>query len=169
MTMRKLRDLAWFVGFCILILPTLVSKLGAQQGPRPIVKQVATDNPIRLDPSLPWLSEYSAPFIYQKWWAEIAQCEGLPLPADSLRKVQYFQVNGPDFIPDDLDAVVFAVTYQNNQTYVSEPYIWNEALIKHEALHLLLKWAGDPTWYMHDPIRFLSCGLSIAGEPAPNP
>jgi len=87
----------------------------------PLVKSVQTDNEVKLNPSLGWISEYHAPVIYQLWWREIADCEGLPLPLDSLRKVQYFQVNGPDFIPEGIDAIVYAVTFERTRRSLPIP------------------------------------------------
>lgn len=167
--MKRLASFLKWAVFAFVFLPILDKHLGAQQGRPPLVTSVQTDNEIKLDPKLGWISEYHAPFIYQLWWRQIADCEGLPLPADSLKKVQYFQVNEPDFIPDGVDAIVYAVTFEADQTFIAYPYIWNESLVKHEALHLLLRWKGDPNWYLHDPVRFSSCGLRIAGQPPPNP
>lgn len=138
-----------------------------QQGPPPVLTDVFTEFETKLNPSLDWISEYKAPPIYMQWWSELANCEGLPLPADSLRKVQYFQVNAPTFIPNGVDAIVYGVTYENDQTYVGYSWIWNRSLITHEALHLLLKWSGDPNWYDHGP-RFEQCGLRTYGPPPPN-
>lgn len=163
----RLRAFAWFLGFCVLVLPSL-AKLGAQQSPKPVVSNVATSNSKKLDPTLPWMSEYHAPFVYQLWWGEIAACEGLPLPLDKELAVQYYQVNGPDFIPDDLEIVVYAVTYDVDQTYVAYPYIWNKALVTHEAVHLLRLWAGDPRWWDHDPRFYGKCNLRSIGPPPPN-
>lgn len=164
--MRVLR----FCGYVLLalVMPCAENTLLSQQGAPPVMKSARTWNTVKLDLTLPWVSEYRPPFIYQVWWAELAGCEGLPLPMDSVRKVQYFQVNGPDFIPDDEQSIDFAVTYDVGQTFVAEPYIWNRALIKHEALHLLLMWAGDPKWFHHDPQFFDRCGVVSSGVPPEN-
>lgn len=169
--MKRLREFAWFVGFCILVLPAF-AKLGAQQGHPPVMKTFASQNDEKLNPNIPWMSEYRQPFIYQVWWAEIAQCEGLPLNPEQARRVQFFQVNAPDFIPEGVNAIVYAVTFgevYDGQTYVAYPFIWNKQLIEHEMLHLLRAWNGDPEWENHDPRFYARCNLKSAGEPAPNP
>ena len=164
---RVLVEYAWLAGFLILALPAF-AKMGAQQGRAPVMPGAATNNAVKLDPSLPWVSEYAPPFIYEIWWREIAKCEGLPFPVERARQVQYFQVNAPDFIPGDVDAIVYAVTYEQGQTFVAYPYIWNKALVKHEFLHLLLMWAGDPKWYEHNPHFYDRCGVASVGVPEPN-
>lgn len=166
--LRVLREYAEMFAFGVCVLPAITKTCEAQQGRPPFMQTFQTRNEAKLDPSLPWMSEYRPPFIYQVWWREIADCEGLKIPPDSLKQVQYFQVNAPSFVPEDVPYVVYAVTYENGQTFVAEPYIWNESLVKHEFLHTLLRWAGDPLWYEHDPKRFMSCGLRIAGEPPDN-
>lgn len=168
--MKRLKDFAWFLGFCILVLPAF-AKLGAQQGHPPAMRTFASQNDEKLDPTIPWISEYQQPFIYQVWWAEIAQCEGLPLDPERARRVQFFQVNAPDFIPENVPAIVYAVTYgeaYDGQTYVAYPYLWNKQLISHEMIHLLRKLAGDPNWMDHDPRYYGRCRMMSSGTPEPN-
>lgn len=164
---RALNKFAWFVGSLLFML-SVAAKLGAQQGRPPVMHGARTKNTEKLDPTLPWMSEYRAPFIYEVWWREIAACEGLPLPIEKVRRVQYFQVNAPDFIPDEVDAIVYAVTFDEGQSFIAYPYIWNKALIGHEALHLLRLWAGDPKWYDHNPRFYDRCGIRAMGVPEPN-
>jgi len=155
----------------VLVVAPLQRKLGAQQGHPPVMTEAWTKNEQRLDLSLPWMSEYAQPFIYQVWWSEIANCEGIPFNPDQTSKVQFFQVNGPDFIPGHTVAIVYAVTYGeafDGQVYVAEPYIWNKALVEHEMVHMLLKLAGDPRWDIHDPKLFERCGITTFGPPLPN-
>lgn len=163
-----MKSLLRFIGQVLFFL-AVASSMEAQQGHPMAIGSVRTEFDDKINPELPWVSEYAQPFIYQLWWSEIAQCEGLPLPVEKTRKVQFFQVNAPDFIPQDVDAVVYAVTYgqsYDGQTYVAYPYLWNRLLIEHEMLHQLLMWWGDPLWFDHGP-RFETCGLHTYGPPTP--
>lgn len=167
--MRRLALLAGLIGFTILL--SIPTPSYGQQGHLPVMLGASTRNTDKVDPSLPWISEYKPPAIYYLWIQQLASCEGLPFDLERIRKVQYFQVNAPLFIPDGVDAVVYAVTFAeafDGQTYIGLTWVWNRALVSHEALHVLLKLAGDPRWYEHDPARFEKCGLHIYGPPEPN-
>lgn len=165
-----MRRLAWWL-FALAFSVVPERCVQAQQGHPPIMHDFASQNDKKLDPTLPWMSEYHQPFIYQVWWNEIAQCEGLPLDPERARHVQFFQVNATDFIPEGVPAIVYAVTFgrvYDGQTYVAYPFIWNKQLIEHEMLHLLRAWNGDPQWDNHDPQFYARCNLKSAGEPEPN-
>ena len=167
--MKRIREFLRWVGFLVLILPAITSRVAkGQQGPPPAMRSFETSTNVKLDPSLAWMSEYSQPFIYELWWAEIAACQGLSLDWEKVRKVQFFQVNAKHFVPDVTPASVLAITFGEGQIFVAYPYIWNRSLIEHEMLHLLLKLAGDPNWYLHNPWRYWRCGLVPSGEPPPN-
>lgn len=166
--MKRVASFFKWAFFAVFLLPAISKTMLGQQGAKPVLTEVRTQNPYPLDPTLPWISEYKQPFIYQAWWFEIAACQHLPLDQVKAARVQFFQVNAPDFIPKDVDAIVLAITYDIGQVYVANPLIWNKALVQHEQTHLLLKWAGDPNWFRHDPRRFTACGLMIGGPPPPN-
>lgn len=155
----------------ILALALFAASASGQQGHPPVMLGASTENAEKLDPTLPWISEYKAPPIYYSWIQELAQCEGLPFNLDRVKKIQWFQVNGPDFIPFGVPYVVYGITYAeafDGQTYVAYSLIWNRQLVKHEALHSLLKMAGVPTWNEHDPRYFERCGIKTYGPPDPN-
>jgi hypothetical protein len=167
--LRALVEKAFLFAWAVIGLLAVTCKVArGQQGPPPVMTSFRTQSTVKLDPSLGWMTEYSQPFIYELWWAEIAACEGLPLDWAKVRRVQFFQVNAPKFVPVDIEAVVLAITYDSDQVFIANPYIWNRSLVSHEMLHLLLKWAGDPTWYFHNPDRYARCGLRASGEPPPN-
>ncbi len=159
-----MKTFARFIGSLIFFL-AIAAQMGAQQGKPMVMKDASTSTYEKLDPTLPWISEYHAPVIYHIWWSEIARCEGLPVPWDKVAKVQYFQVNAPDFVPEDVPVVVLAVTYEEGQTFVAYPHIWNKTLIQHEAVHFLRLWAGDPNWTDHNPRYYERCGIVAAGTP----
>lgn len=163
------RLLWWLAALVMLVVPERC--ILAQQGHPMVMNRAATPNDEKLDPSIGWISEYQQPFIYQIWWAEIAECEGLPLDTERARHVQFFQVNAPEFIPPDVPAVVYAITYgevYEGQIYVAFPYIWNKQLVSHEMLHELRLLAGDPNWADHDPRFYGQCHQKVSGEPEPN-
>lgn len=156
--------------FAVFILPLVDKALLGQQGRPMFMDRARTRYDYKVDPTLPWISEYRQPVIYQIWWQEIAACEGLPLDVRNVDHVQFFQVNAPDFIPKDMDAIVYAVTFgEQEQVYIANPYIWNRAIVEHEALHLIRKWAGDPYWYDHSPQFYGErCRVPSSGTPPPN-
>lgn len=165
--MKALLRWLWFL---LCLLPAITQKVEGQQGKEPAMREFRVESLNKSDPSLQWMSEYRQPFIYQIWWQEIAACEGLPLPWEKIRKVQFFQVNAPSFLPKDVGAVVYAVTYgDEEQVYIANPLIWNRAIVEHEVLHLLRMWAGDPTWFNHDPHWYGErCRVPASGEPPKN-
>lgn len=181
----------FLAGIAVALLAVLIAEsitsedADAQQGKPPTMHEFRVERPVKVDPSLDWLSEYRQPFIYQLWWQEIAACEGLPVPWEKVRRVQFFQVNAPSFLPKDVGAVVYAITYGDSrpdsirarvptpplgrfdsQVYIANTLIWNRAIVEHEALHLLRMWAGDPFWYDHSDVYYgARCRVPASGEP----
>lgn len=140
-----------------------------QQGHPPVIVRDPSVT-ARVDSTMPVESEYTAPAIYYVWVAEVAACEGLPFPLDKFRKVQWFQVNADVFSIPKIGVVYgasFATAY-NGQVFVVNRYMWNRELVRHEAMHLLLYWAGVPNWDEHDPQYYTHCGLVIRGRPPRN-
>lgn len=96
------------------------------------------------------LLEYPEPPEYERWWHEIADCEGLPLPPEHLN-VRYFAVNGREFVIPDIYYWVrglanWAIGYslpEKGEMYLAFPYLDEEYLFKHEAVHFLQFWAGE--------------------------
>src|SRR4051812_28200723 len=54
----------------------------------------------RVSPMLPLVSEYLPNWDYERWWQEIADCEGLWLPPAHAR-IRFFQINAVHFYDRD--------------------------------------------------------------------
>lgn len=140
---RFFRETIWLFAYALIILAAVCTKVAKGQT-QPVVGTFWTETTAPFDTRLPRFSEYRAPPIYKEWAREIAECEGLePLPDSVFARVQFFQVNAPFFRYEENGMVVLAVTfYRTRQVFLGSPYIWNESLIKHEILHLVLEANG---------------------------
>ena len=159
------KSLAWIVGFMVLVISPLQKKLGAQQ--RPLPQHVPYNVNVWGWPIGPELqvTEYSQPFIYSQWWAEIAICEGFPPPDSAAQhSVQFFSV------PSSLFAfnlgTMLAGTFDHEPAiYMGAPYVWEEAIVKHEMLHMILRWAGFEFLNYHPADFFEKCGIHTYATP----
>jgi hypothetical protein len=114
------------------------------------------------------VSEYRQPPVYATWWREIAACEELPVPNSAQQaSVQFFVVASNYFALDRPGTMaMLAGTYIDEPSvYMGLPYVWEEGVVKHEMLHLLLHWAklerpGDD----HPPEYFETCGIHTIGH-----
>lgn len=121
-----------------------------------------------IDTAFPASSSYIPDKVYDRWWHEIAECEGLPLPP-FYALVRWHQINA-SFFADSAGAAVeekaganiswfAAVSYLNTwQTFVALPYRYVEEVIKHEMLHWLLRWHAAIT-QGHPSPYFGRCGV----------
>ena len=153
--MKRLRAFLAWLGFLLLVLPCLP---GACEAQKPAILVLAWPEKAEIFP-------YSQPAIYDDWWHEIADCEGLALPAD-YAKVQFFAVNDSAFVPAALPLLsVYAVTFAaEDQIFISEPLIWTAHLIKHEMMHWILKRNGFDFGPWHPAEFFTRCGLAPWGK-----
>lgn len=107
--------------------------------------------------------EYRQKKIYETWWREIAECEGLELPG-SYKQVRFFHVNGRAFMPAEYPVWLDGLTYPKiGRIYVATPYIFSEALVKHEMLHWILWALGYRLTDQHPVEMFEKCGIHIQG------
>lgn len=90
--------------------------------------------------------------IYERWWREIAACEGLALPP-AHAFVRWFYINALFFADSavaleeehagrDVTWLAAGSYLFEMQTFVALPYLYDEEVIKHEMLHWLLMWSG---------------------------
>jgi len=116
-------------------------------------------------PTLNWVGSYGQPTQYARWWRETATCARIPLPENRLDSVTFFYVNAKDFAPlptDKPNRMVAAVTYgSREQIYVSAFLIRDEVAIKHEMMHQVLFWWGEPNWDADTRPEFRRCGLEL--------
>lgn len=161
--MQKLRGFAWFLGFCILLLPAL-AKLGAQGRLPPVV---TPGEWLKADFTLPDMREYEQPAIYDAWWAEIAQCEHVILPVELARSVRFVFVNSETMVVD-MDPGVYGFSSAPTKTiYIALAQIYNEQIIKHEMLHWLDYVNGiDEGRTYHPRSRFEVCGIHQFYDPS---
>ena len=161
--MKRLMALARWIGFVLIVLPLFPHNGEGQQRPAPLHEMRGPG-----DSAVLHLTEYTAPPIYAEWWAEIAECEGFPIPtAEQQASVQWFSVPAiyfaPDGIPLEDDGGALAGTFDREPAiYIGHPYIWEWPIIEHEMMHMVLHWAGFELGNYHPPEIFTVCGLSIA-------
>lgn len=114
-----------------------------------------------VDTTFPGSSSYIPDKVYDRWWHEIADCEGLTLPP-LYSSVRWYQINAlvfADSVTASADETagkpvswLAAGSYLLElQIFVALPYRYTEEIIKHEMLHWLLFWNG----------------ISMGGHPAP--
>jgi hypothetical protein len=116
--------------------------------------------------SLDWVGLYDPLEPYMRWWKETATCAGIPLPEIRLDSVQFYFVNAVDFAPtptDKPDRMVVGVTYAaSEQIFIAVRHIRTETTVKHEMLHQILYWWGEPAWHDDGREEFSRCGLQIS-------
>lgn len=106
--------------------------------------QITTPDTTRYNPGIPMLSEYSRPPIYDRWFKQIAACEGLPLPPQSeIDKITYVVVNSDRFSSDSTGVLYDAVMLNRKYLMIVRlPSVWDYDVIAHEFLHFIL-------WYQY--------------------
>jgi hypothetical protein len=168
---------AWFVA---LIVSSLPDDCRGQDSVRIVHRFAVPDTLARVSVMLPIVSEYLMTEEYDRWWHEIAECEGLWLPIDYMR-VRYFQVNAVHFYDKDHPSLfrgIDGVTYVNwavGTSYLAEgamfialPNREEPYVVKHEMLHFLLYWNGIPPGKDQHPAPYYTqCGMSIVYQRQP--
>ena len=117
--------------------------------------------------TLDWIGAYDQLQEYELWWKQVADCAGVVLPENRSKSVQFYFVNAVDFAPlpsDKPPRMVVGVAYAaSEQIYVSVFRIRSERIIKHEMIHQLLYWWGEPTWDDDARQEFKRCGVTMSG------
>jgi hypothetical protein len=150
------------ISACLLaLLAVAPSFVGAQRPPT--VTSVRHSKPFKEVLSLDWVGLYDQLEPYARWWKETASCAGIPLQVARVDSVQFYYVNAVDFLPaptDKPNRMVGAVTYAaTEQIYVSILHLRDEIVVKHEMIHQILYWWGEPTWDNDARMEFERCGL----------
>lgn len=139
--MRRLWGLLKWIGFLIILLPSLPHN-GEGQAPAIHIENIRPG----MGPLV--ILEYGPLYEYEAWWREIAACENLPLPLKHY-STRFFALNVREYLYDQVWAIG-NVAPEENQIYLAFPYIGVEAIVKHEMLHLLMEWNGEdrghPYW-----------------------
>ena len=150
----------------VTLLAPLRSAKSQDAGFRPpIVKSFRHANTVKKIDSLDWIGLYEQLEPYPRWWKETAGCAGIPLPASRPDSVQFYYINAPEFVPTPIEQgakMVAGITYTSNeQIYLAVVRVRDQFTVKHEMLHQILYWWGEPDW--HDDARpeFKRCGLQI--------
>lgn len=161
----------------LLALALAASSLQAQAGDSRHVEFhfAVPDTLARVSIVLPMVSEYLPPADYDRWWHEIAACEGLSLPPRYVR-VRFFQVNAVHFYNRDQPYVSrdpltgkALKGWSIGQSYLTLgivffalPHKDEELVVKHELLHFLLYWAAVPAGENggHPKPYFQRCGMT---------
>lgn len=167
---RRLRSLAWILSFGILLSVPAVSHAQSRKDFK------IPEGANKVAEYLPWGGQYIPDEIYEKWWVEIAACEQLPLPPVHYL-VRFYQINaihfydalrpslGLDLFGNLVIRWAVGMSYPEDlEMYVALPSREVEIVLKHEMIHFLMFWAGEPGG--HPPERFETCGVTtIYNEP----
>jgi hypothetical protein len=104
--------------------------------------------------------------VYERWWREIADCQGLPLPVQHLQ-IKWVQINAVHFYDADYDKpdATGLMYWDLGKSYlelgiimIAMPYRYDEEVIKHEMTHFLMVWAGEKPG--HSPLHYSgACGV----------
>lgn len=171
------RDRLWLAFLIGALLAHLfaASDLHAQQAVGMSIEHtiVVPDTLARVSPLLPLSSEYLPGDDYDRWWHEIADCEGLRLPSDYGR-VRFFQVNAVHFYDRDHPSLfwrdgVLMVRWAIGQSFpweavifVALPYRLDRLVVEHEMLHMLISWNGIPPGEDLHPLPYYArCGMEV--------
>lgn len=114
------------------------------------------DGPVE-NPMYPPTSTYSLDSTYDRWWHEVAECEGIELPTYYVL-VRYVQINYAYFdLPADDPSppgqVILGHSFTHEwQMFIAIPYRFDPEIVMHEMAHFLLYWAriangGHPAKY----------------------
>lgn len=147
-------------------LPSLTKECGAQREPtmrssvRPNLDSLG-NVPRKIEPRLPWVSEYSQPAIYAVWWEKIATCEKLILPVELAKAVHFVQINSETFTRGQHPEWLYGYTQPEALTiYLAQSVAHEYETVAHEMAHLLAYWNGIDTGLdYHPPDIFETCGL----------
>jgi hypothetical protein len=116
--------------------------------------------------SLDWIGLYDQLEPYARWWKETAACAGIPLPRLRIDSVQFYHINAADFAPtptDKPDRMVVGVTYAaSEQIFIAIRHLRTETTVKHEMMHQILYWWGEPAWDDDGRGEFSRCGLQVS-------
>src|SRR5690349_9408044 len=137
---KIIREMAWIVGFMVLVLPAITkSKLFSQEPERHSIRaSVRPNDSTKYVPSLPWVSEYEPPPIYEQWWKDIAACENLPYPGELTKRVTWIQINSRTFRLGSRPGNTFGFTDEPHLTiYVAIASQLEPEVILHEMAHQL--------------------------------
>lgn len=152
------------VGFWLMALLPFAPSLTRAQRP-PAIASFRHANTVREILSLDWVGLYDQLEPYARWWKETATCARIPLHTARVDSVQFYYVNAADFLPSPTDKpnrMVAAVTYAaREQMFLSVRHLRNEIVVKHEMMHQILYWWGEPDWDNDARIEFKRCGLQV--------
>jgi len=165
--MRRLGERLWYyLVFAFCVLPRFCE---TAEGQVPVFAQhslrasVRPNDSVKVNPSLPWVSEYDAPAIYTEWWKEIAACEHLILPVELEQAVHWVQVNANSFHvgPEDPNSTWGLTDAAKLTIYVAQGSVGDREVITHEMVHQLDYWQGvdqGEDWHLSDQFDKV-CGL----------
>lgn len=160
---KVIREMAWIVGFMVLVLPAITrSKLFGQDPDKHSIRSsVRPNDSTKVDPFMPWVSEYEAPAFYDKWWKEIAECEHLPYPGQLTKQIRWVEVNSHTFRLGRHIEYVYGFTDASALTiYIARDRITDWEIVKHEMVHQIHWWMGfDEGEDYHPPDYFENCNL----------
>lgn len=122
------------ISIVFVCLPTLTRQCEAQGKLPPVVVPGSWTT---VDLTLPAMSEYSQPFIYESWWREIGACEHVTVPMDLAKRVHFIFVNAPTMIVDMQPNILGFANPSSLTIYIALPFIFTESIVKHEMLHWL--------------------------------
>lgn len=158
----RLRVLAFILLVLALFLPELV---------RAQVHDIDVPAGPVVNPIYPATSRYYLDSTYDRWWHEVADCEGVPLP-DIYQLVRYVLINYAYFdLPADDPAPPGSGILGHSfvaewQMFIAIPYRYDPEVVKHEMMHFLLYWArrangGHPAMYFNGRCGFFASYVGL--------
>jgi hypothetical protein len=147
------------LAFAVLLLSLFLPELVRAQEHDIEVPDTAVTNPQYAE-----TSRYYIDATYDRWWHEVAACEGIELP-DYYVLVRYIQINYAYFNLQGDERAAAGSAYLGYsfvdewQMFVAISYRYDEEVVKHEMAHFLLFWAriakgGHPARYFNGRCGF---------------
>jgi hypothetical protein len=112
----------------------------------------------KVDKSAPWIEEILPPDTYERWWMEMAQCQGFHTSWEQYAQWRFFLVNSEAFGARNWFTVGFiGYTVGNGRSiFLARGWRDDKSLLQHEFIHALQYENGEPVG--HSPNRFRVCG-----------
>jgi len=150
----------WVLSLALILVPAVQAQ---QVNTTKVLWSIRTRDSVGIDEKVPMIGQFPPPQIYARWLVEIALCEGLPLPTEAqLRELTYWEVNAGDFQinADTTHAFIGMIDPDEKRMYLSIARVWDEETVKHEYLHMVLRWTFGEAYRGEHPMTYFGrCGM----------
>lgn len=150
----------------VLALFLVAQACTAQSSPRHSIRaSVRPNDSVKVVASLPWVSDFTPPPIYEEWFNEITACEHSNAPPSLFRSIRWIVVNSRTFhlgIADADDKVFGFADVRNNTIYVAMGSQLEKEVVQHEIMHVVDYANGVDEGDDYHPFdTFEACGLHV--------